>query len=129
MEVFEKTHIVTKGDLDDLNHVNNVKYVQWVQDIAEAHWLSKASHSILDNYFWVMLSHHLTYKSPAFLNDEIQIKTYVSKSEGVTSHRHVEFLNAKTEALLVKSDTKWCLISKASQKPTRITEELKDLFN
>ncbi len=129
MEVFEKTIIVDQKDLDELNHVNNVKYVQWVQDIAEAHWLKKASKDILDTYFWVMIAHNLEYKSPSFLDDEIVIKTYVTESEGVTSTRHVEFFNTTTNKLVVKSVTKWCLIDAASQKPTRITQELKALFD
>ncbi|MBO3117398.1 acyl-CoA thioesterase [Winogradskyella sp. DF17] len=129
MEIFEKTIIVQQEDLDALNHVNNVRYVQWVQDIAEDHWLSRASEAIKANFFWVMLSHNLEYKSPAHLGDTIKLKTYVTSSEGVTSTRQVEFLNTKTNKQLVKSATKWCLLNKTSQRPTRITAEIKTLFN
>ena len=93
MQVFEKILTVTQKDLDDLNHVNNVRYVQWVQDVAEEHWLSKAPSQILEHYFWVMVSHHIQYKGQAFLNDKLLLKTFVTKSEGVTSTRIVEIYN------------------------------------
>lgn len=126
MQTFEFTKKVADDDLDALNHVNNVRYVQWVQDIAEKHWTARTSETILNNYFWVMLSHHIQYKQPALLDDMVMIKTYVIKSEGVTSTRVVEFF--KGETLLAKSETQWCFMSKGTLKPTRITDEIKNLF-
>jgi len=129
MESFEKLITVTQTDLDDLNHVNNVRYVQWVQDVAELHWTSKASNSILDTHFWVMLSHHIQYKGQAFLDDQLLLKTFVTKSEGVTSTRMVEIYNKTTGKLLTTSETNWCFMSKESNRPTRIPIEIINLFN
>lgn len=129
MQVFEKTITVSKGDLDQLNHVNNVRYVQWVQDIAEAHWLQNATKDILDNFFWVLVNHQINYKSPAFLGDQILVKTYITKSEGVTSIRHVEFINTNTHKIIVSSITKWCLLSKVNNKPTRVISKISELFD
>jgi len=129
LQIFEKTIVVSKDDLDQLNHVNNIRYVQWVQDIAEAHWLQNATSSILDDVFWVLLSHLIDYKSQALLGDHLLIKTYVTKSEGITSERIVEFINRTTDKLIVKSITKWCLLSTKSKRPTRITPEIAELFD
>ena len=129
MQTFEKTITVSKNDLDNLNHVNNVRYVQWVQDVAEEHWMLKASSKILEHYFWVMISHHIKYKGQAFLNDEILLKTFVTKSEGVTSTRMVEIYNQTSGKLLTTSETNWCFMSKTFNRPTRITQEIIDLFN
>ena len=129
MQTFEKVLTVLQKDLDDLNHVNNVRYVQWVQDVAEEHWMLKASAQILENYFWVMISHHIQYKGQAFLNDELLIKTFVTKSEGVTSTRMVEIYNKTSGKLLTNSETNWCFMSKVTNRPTRITQEVIDLFN
>jgi len=90
MEIYTKEITVGLDDLDELEHVNNVQYVQWVQDVAEAHWKSKASKDILENYFWVLLNHCIQYKSEAKLNDVILLKTYVVNTEGLTSTRKVE---------------------------------------
>jgi len=59
----------------------------------------------------------------------IHVKTYVTKSEGVTSTRIVKMFNAKTNKLLVKSETNWCLVSAKTNRPTRITTEIVELFN
>ncbi len=128
MQTFEKLITVKQNDLDYLEHVNNVRYVQWVQDVAEEHWKSKASTQILDHYFWVMVSHHIQYKGQAFLNDELLLKTFVVKSEGVSSTRTVEIYNKNSGKLLTTSETIWCFMSKESNRPTRITQEVADLF-
>ena len=129
MQIYQKEITVRASDLDQLNHVNNVRYVQWVQDIAEAHWLQNASKTILDNYFWVLVKHTIHYKGQAFLNDNLQIKTFVVKSEGVTSIRHVEMVNLQTNKTIIESETIWCFIDAKTKKPTRITPEVDQLFN
>ncbi len=126
MQIFETKIQVTANDIDNLNHVNNVRYVQWVEDVAKLHWFSNAPKSITDNYLWIMLSHTISYKKPAFLHDEITIKTYVPDAEGVTCTRVVEVLNGKT--LLAKSETNWCFMYSKRMRPTRITDEVKNIF-
>ena len=129
MQVFEKTITVSTEDIDDLNHVNNVRYVQWVQDIAKEHWLAYATKDILETYSWFLVNHFIEYKSQALLGDKLLLKTFVPKVEGVSTIRHVEILNAETEQLIVSSKAKWCLIDSKTQRPTRITPELAELFN
>jgi len=129
MQIFEKTKTVSQNDLDGLNHVNNVRYVQWVQDVAEAHWNLKAPIEILEGFFWVMLSHHIQYKGQAFLNDVLILKTFVTKSEGVTSTRMVEIYNKTTGKLLTSSETNWCFMTKESKRPARIPQNIIELFD
>lgn len=129
MQIFEKLIIVSRGDLDDLNHVNNVRYIEWVNDVAEAHWRQNASEEMLRTYVWVLINHTIEYKSPAVLNDTIRLKTYVIKSEGVTSTRIVEMYNNEAKDLLAKSETKWCLLDSTNLRPTRISPEMSNLFN
>lgn len=129
MDVFEYQITVTKDDIDELNHVNNVRYVQWVNDAAKRHWQHNTSEEIITSFYWVVLSHNIDYKSSAFLNDILTIKTYVSSFEGVRSIRIVEIYNSKTNKLLVKSETNWCLIDANTKRPTRISDEIVNLFN
>lgn len=129
MQIFQKEITVAKTDLDQLNHVNNVRYVQWVQDIAEAHWLKNASQQILDSYYWVLVKHTIDYKGQAFLGDAILIKTYVESSEGVSSIRKVEMHNQSSNKLIIASVTKWCLIEKKTNRPSRISSEIAEMFN
>lgn len=129
METYEHTIIVKNEDLDELNHVNNVRYVQWINDIAKAHWNEKATSSMLKQYYWVVLEHNIKYKNPAVLGDTILLKTYVTKAEGVTSTRIVEILNKDNGKLIVKAESNWCLISRDTNRPTRIPQDLSRLFN
>ncbi|WP_040253807.1 acyl-CoA thioesterase [Psychroserpens mesophilus] len=128
MLVFEKHITVSSEDLDARNHVNNVRYVQWVQDIAEDNWIANTSTAIRDNYYWVMLSHYIQYKAEAVLGDDLLLKTYVTKSEGLRSTRMVEIYNRNTNKLLTTSETIWCFMSHKTNKPTRITQDIIDLF-
>ena len=129
MQVFEKTIYVQSQDLDELEHVNNVRYLQWVQEIAKAHWKQNVTSEILQNFFWVVVSHFIEYKGSALLNDELILKTYVTTSEGFKSTRIVEMHRKSDNKLLVKAETVWCLMSMETKKPTRITPEIANLFN
>jgi len=119
---------VGKDDIDNLEHVNNVVYVQWIQDAAAAHWDQLASKEILDTYFWVVLKHEVNYKASAFLNDELEATTWVDTIEGVRSDRIGEIRRKSDHKLLVEARTTWCLMSRATQRPTRIGDDLKQVF-
>jgi acyl-CoA thioester hydrolase len=128
MQIYEKEIHVLKADLDQLLHVNNVRYVQWVQDMAEAHWLSKATKEFLDKYFWVLTEHHIQYKDEAKLGDVILARTYVESSKGSISTRIVEMFHKDSNKLIVRSTTRWCLMDMHSKRPKRIIEPLRLLF-
>lgn len=129
MQSFESQITVSQDDLDNLNHVNNVRYVQWVQDVAEKHWNENATPQMLSDYFWILLKHNIEYKNPAVLGDEIQLKTYIKESGGVTCVRIVEIFNKNSNKLLAVSETKWCLVSQKNMRPSRITDEIRLLFS
>ena len=128
MKIYEQILQVKPNDLDELNHVNNVRYIEWVNDVAKSHWTKLATQDMLQNYFWVLINHHITYKSQAVLNDNILLKTFVKSSEGVTSTRIVEIYNNDTQKLLATSETKWCFMDAKTKKPARITSEIINLF-
>jgi acyl-CoA thioester hydrolase len=129
MQIFEKLITVSTEDLDELNHVNNVRYIQWANAIAKEHWEQNTTKDISENFFWVVISHFIEYKSSALLDDIITLKTYIRKTEGAKSTRVVEMYHAKTEKLIVKSETIWCLMNSKTLRPSRITPELASLFD
>ena len=128
MKIYEYQITVSKDDIDDLNHVNNVRYVDWINEAAKKHWQLTAPKKIRDNFYWVVISHHIDYKSPAFLNEVILIKTYVRQSEGVKSFRVVEIFNLNSGKLSVKSETVWCMMDAKTHRPNRIPEEIMSLY-
>tara|TARA_R100001369_G_scaffold22674_1_gene41263 strand:- start:16946 stop:17350 length:405 start_codon:yes stop_codon:yes gene_type:complete len=127
-EIFEQCLTVKATDLDEQKHVNNVQYVQWIQDIAKAHWESKANPEILNKYFWVVIRHEIDYKKQAFLNEEIILRTFVGEHTHVTSIRNVHILNKETSKILVKAKSTWCLMDSTTKKPVKISEELLRVF-
>ena len=128
MQTYKQELTVTKDHIDLLNHVNNIEYVRWVQDVAEAHWNSNTSQTIRQDYYWVMISHHIKYKGEAFLGDIITLKTFILESKGVKSIRAVEIYNKDTQKLLATSETIWCFMSHETNRPARIPEDIIKLF-
>lgn len=114
--------IVTKKDLDVLNHVNNITYLQWVQNVAEKHWNEIGKADIENKYVWVVIRHEIDYFSPAILNDEITVTTYIGDSYGVKSERFVEI--KKADKILAKAKTTWCLLDKNTMKPVKVPAEI-----
>mgnify|MGYP000671847222 CR=1 FL=1 len=127
MQFYEKTLVVKKDDLDELDHVNNVRYVQWIQDISKEHWQTHAPQKIQDGVVWVVMNHNISYKSAAVLGDDIKVRTYIDQSRGATSIRVVEMHAAKTNLLLLRSKTEWCLLNKETLRPMRISDEIKSI--
>lgn len=128
MARFQKQLRVSEDDIDDLDHVNNVRYVQWIQDISKEHWQAKATQAVQEEVIWVVLTHYIEYKSAAVINDPIILKTHIADSSGAKCTRIVEMFHGKTNTLLVRSSTEWCLLNRATLRPTRISEEIKAIF-
>lgn len=127
-KVFKESLIVPKSAIDDMNHVNNVVYLQWIQDIAKKHWESKTTTHIRNTYVWVVLHHYIEYHAPAFENDEILLQTWIDHHRGVKSERHTKIIHKSSQKIIVTAKTMWCLLHKETLRPTRITDEISNLF-
>lgn len=125
-DVFQQEIEVGPEDIDELDHVNNIVYLKWVQQIAGAHWMSRTTKEIQDTSIWVVHSHYIEYKAPAFLGDKLTLKTYIGDTKGARSIRFVEVLRG--DQLLAKAETEWVLLDAQSMRPKRASEELMDLF-
>jgi acyl-CoA thioester hydrolase len=126
---FELSIRVSAADIDDLKHVSNIVYVRWVQEVAVAHWKTLASVDAQREIVWVVLRHEIDYKSPALLNDEITVRTWVGNAPGLTFERHTEIERTSDRQLLVRARTVWCPISTKTGRPTRVNEEIRQQFS
>lgn len=124
-KVFELERRVTATEIDALDHVNNVVYLQWIQEIANAHWFQLSTPEQRDDIAWVVIRHEIDYHKSARLNDVVTIRTWVGKTEGFRSVRHVEILNAEG-AKILSSSTTYCLIDPKSFRPMKMTKEIRD---
>ena len=127
MKIFTNTLQVKEADIDALNHVNNVIYLQWINDISAMHWKSLSNTNIDSKYIWVAVRHEIDYLKPAFLNENITIKTWVDTVKGVKSIRKVAIY--RDTILLAKSTTTWVLLDAKTQKVTRIPKEISNIFD
>jgi len=123
---FSHSFRVFAEDIDEWGHVNNVAYLRWVQDVAIAHWQARATEEQKTKFTWVVTRHEIDYKKPAFENDEITATTWVDGIRMATCTRFTEI--ARGEEILVKARSVWCAIDRETSRPTRISSELKELF-
>ncbi|WP_367914426.1 acyl-CoA thioesterase [Leadbetterella sp. DM7] len=124
--VFTQTRIISEADLDDMQHVNNVVYLRFLQEVAISHWDSLAPREIRDTVKWVVRKHEIEYFYPARLHDCVELVTWVSSAGGVSSERCYEIrLNGK---VIVRARTLWIAVDPVTQKPLRISDAVKQLF-
>lgn len=123
---FSHSFTVSPADIDAQGHVNNVAYVRWIQDITVAHWFSQASNEMRENFSWVVIRHEIDYKKQAFINEEITVSTYVGEPTRISWERFTEVKRGAD--VLCKARSVWCLISRETSKPARITSEMKAIF-
>lgn len=121
------TITVSEKDLDQLGHVNNVVYIQWVQDVAESHWLMLSTPDIRKQIAWVAIRHEIDYRKAAFRYERLTLTTWVGETEGVRSVRYVKVTN-ETSQIIAEARTTWCMIDAVTQRPKRITDDIRQLF-
>ena len=127
-ETFEFEIVVSTSAIDDMNHVNNLQYLEWCLDAASKHWERNTSESLRERYVWYVLKHEISYHSAAFEGETLVVKTWVNYSEGVKSEREYNIRRKSDDKLLVEAKTLWCLLNAETQRPTKITEEIRNLF-
>ena len=73
---------IDPADIDFMGHVNNARYLGWVQDAVLAHWNKLAPTEAVAERLWVALKHEITYRRPAFLEDDVIASTVLEKIHG-----------------------------------------------
>jgi acyl-CoA thioester hydrolase len=117
------------SDIDQQNHVNNTVYLRWVQDVATAHWQALASAEAQEAIGWVVLRHEIDYKTPATLDDEIVLRTWVGKATRLTFERFTEIRRKSDRQILSQARTLWCPIDLNTGRPTRVSAEVRARFS
>ncbi|WP_337041680.1 acyl-CoA thioesterase [Emticicia sp. 17c] len=117
---------VVAADIDDLNHVNNIVYLRYVQEAAGSHWFTVVPAELSSQIIWVVRRHEIDYLKPAFLGDDLIVKTWVDNFTGVTSDRHCEILRG--DELLARSRTLWVSLDAKTFRPKRVGENIAGLF-
>ncbi len=125
MHIFYLPIKVIAEDIDELNHVNNIIYLRYVQDAAIGHWKT-VPQSIASQILWVARRHEIDYLKPAFVGEDLIVKTWVDSFVGVKSLRHCEIMRG--DEVLARSVTHWVALDAQTFRPKRITEEIVKQF-
>lgn len=117
---------VDAQDIDFMGHVNNANYLNWVQDAVLAHWQKIAPPHAVATHLWVALKHEITYRKPAFLNDNVIASVVVEKVQGASAF--YDTVIKRGEEVLAEVKSRWCCIDAETLRPARIAEEVAALF-
>jgi len=129
--IFEHPISVSSDDIDSRGHVNNLRYILWTLAAAEAHcaalgWPSERMLAMGSS--WVVKSHEINYRAPAFEGDEIVVTTWVSNFRKIQSMRKFRITRQGDGRVVADGQTNWAYIGIEHQVPRRVPEEMKNAF-
>ena len=124
---------VPEEALDDNDHVNNVVYIEWVQDAAMRHSEASggAEQTRAAGAVWVVVEHRVRYIRPAFLGDEIELRTWVDNVRRALSLRRTEIVRIDGgggEQKVAEGWTEWAFVDTETGKPKRIPPAVIESF-
>lgn len=117
---------IVPGDIDFMGHVNNARYLGWVQDAVLAHWNKLAPPDAVAERLWVALKHEITYRRPAFLDDDVIANTVLEKIHGARAFYRTVI--QRGEDVLAEVSSSWCCVDADTLRPARIGEEISRFF-
>ena len=117
---------VAPADIDHMGHVNNAVYLRWVQDAVVAYWQNTAPADAVANHLWVALNHNISYRAPAFLEDNVVASVAAEGVQGARAFFTTMFKRGEQVIAEVKST--WCCIDVATMRPARLARDVVSLF-
>ena len=113
---------VRPDDIDHMGHVNNSVYLSWVQDAVVKFWETVAPADAVGRHLWVALQHQITYRRPAFLEDNVVADVV---AEGVAGARAMFTTVIKRgEEVLAEVQSTWCCLDAATRRPARLARDI-----
>lgn len=117
---------IVPDDIDFMGHVNNARYLNWVQDTVLAHWQKLAPPEEVAAKAWVALKHEITYRKPAFLDDDVIASTVLERYQGARAFYRTVI--SRGEDVLAEVQSSWCCIDAKTLRPARIGEHMREFF-
>ena len=108
--------------IDFMGHVNNAHYLSWVQEAVLAHWRHIAPPEAVAGHLWVALKHEITYRRPAFLEDNVVAQVVAEGMHGARAFFHT--LIKRGEDVLAEVKSSWCCIDAETLRPARLASEV-----
>jgi acyl-CoA thioester hydrolase len=113
-------------DIDFMGHVNNSRYLNWVQEAVLEHWRNLAPPDAVAARAWVALKHEITYRKPAFLEDDVVANVVLEKIHGARAF--YDTVIKRGEEVLAEVKSSWCCIDADTLRPARISADVSAYF-
>ena len=127
-QVFRQDFAPKAADIDENGHVNNVVYLDWAQQLATAHWRSKAPADAQAQWAWIALRHEVDYRRALLPGETAHARTWVAAAtEGPRFDRFVR-IDAADGAMCAQAKTTWVLIEQATGRPRRVPAWMVEMF-
>ncbi len=128
--VFRYSFTIPADAIDGNGHVNNVAYVQWMQEAAIRHFDALGGEPLMRTAgaTWVVHSHKIEYLAPAFVGEEIEVRTWIASARRVRSVRRYEFVRRADGKVLVRGETDWVFVDARDGRPMAIPENIMAVF-
>ncbi|GAO40390.1 hypothetical protein SCH01S_48_00480 [Sphingomonas changbaiensis NBRC 104936] len=113
---------ILPDDIDFMGHVNNARYLNWVQEAVIDHWRRFAPAEEVAAKLWVALKHEITYRKPAFLDDQVIASVVLEKVEGARAFYAT--LIKRGEDVLAEVKSSWCCLDASTRRPARLAKDV-----
>ena len=113
---------ILPDDIDFMGHVNNARYLNWVQEAVIDHWRRFAPAEEVAAKLWVALKHEITYRKPAFLDDQVIASVVLEKVEGARAFYAT--LIKRGEDVLAEVKSSWCCLDATTRRPARLAKDV-----
>jgi acyl-CoA thioester hydrolase len=129
--VFKVRRRVEWRDIDTAMHVNNAAYLNYIEDcgirVAAAYgWPLVRCQA--EGFLMVARRHHIEYRHPAYLDDELEIATWASDRKGATALRHYTVTRLSDGEVLALARTVWVWVDRETGRPIRIPAQFVEDF-
>lgn len=109
-----------------MGHVNNASYLKWVQAAVISHWQRLAPADAVADHLWVALKHEITYRKPAFLDDDVIATVLLEKVQGARAF--YETIIRRGEEVLAEVRSSWCCLDAHTMRPARLAANVVERF-
>jgi acyl-CoA thioester hydrolase len=125
--VFRVVRRVEWQDIDMMQHLNNAAYLDYVMDAGVQ--LTSAfgwpmSYWLEEGIAFVTRRNSIEYLLPAYLDDSLEITTWLFNVRPATVTRQFEVRRVGTDDLLARIQTLWVMVDLKSGRPMRIPDSM-----
>lgn len=117
--------------IDFVGHVNNIIYIQWMENgrlhLLEAMGMPPVELALNDGVMPVLTDTVIKYKTPFFLNNEVNVEMWISKLNNASAIMEFRFYN-ENGVLCATGQQKGLFIDKKTMRPSRLDEKHRKAF-